>query len=64
MENSKLVKGSLAHALGVLVYVSAVAWIMKNGERIFGQMDNLAGPIAFLLLFVLSATLEFGICLG
>ncbi len=31
---------------------------MTNGERLFGQtQDTILGPMAFLLLFVLSATI-------
>ncbi len=57
MPNSKLISRSLVHALGVLVYVAAVAWIMTNGDRLFsGPMaESIFGPISFLLLFVLSA---------
>ena len=58
MDNSKLISRSLLHALGVLAYVSIVAWIMTNGDRLFGRMeDTIFGPMAFLLLFVLSATI-------
>lgn len=56
MENPRLFSRSLAHAFGVLIYVSAVAWIMTNGDQLFGQVsETILGPISFLLLFVLSA---------
>jgi len=55
MKNQKIWLWSLVNALGVFFYVMAVAWIMMNGERIFGQMQNFWGPVAFLLLFVFSA---------
>ena len=55
MKNEKIWIWSLVNALGVFIYVMAVAWIITNGERIFGQMQNFWGPVAFLLLFVFSA---------
>lgn len=47
----------MLHALGVLVYVSAVAWVMTNGDRLFGPVETILGPISFLMLFVLSAAI-------
>ncbi len=55
MKNSKIFIFSLVNALGVFVYVMLVAWIMVNGEKIFGKMQNFWGPVTFLLLFVFSA---------
>jgi len=57
MDNSKLLKQSLLHALAAVIYVAAVASIMKNGERLFGEINSVVGPIAFLLLFVFSAAM-------
>ena len=57
MKNSKLVLYSIYNSLGVLVYVAVVAYIIFNGEQLFGKMANFWGPVAFLLLFVLSATM-------
>jgi len=54
-ECGQLAKFALLDALGVLVYTSAVAWLMLNGERWFGaEPDNVLQPIAALLLLVLS----------
>lgn len=64
MKNSKLTIISLLDALGVAVYVAIVSFIMQNGQRIFGKMDNFLGPIAFLLLFVLSAAITGALILG
>lgn len=50
-----LYKWSFVHALGILVYIVIVATIMNNGDRLFGHEDNFVTPIAFLLLFTLSA---------
>jgi hypothetical protein len=62
MKISKLELQSLVHSLGVLVYVSGVAWIMQNGERIFGH--NFWGPVVLLLLFVFSALITGLLVLG
>ena len=64
MDNPKLLSRSILSALGVFVYVAIVAWIINNGERIFGQAGEYWGPVAFLLLFVLSATITGLLVLG
>lgn len=64
MKNSKLLLFSLTHALGVAVYIIGVSFIMRNAEKIFGKMDNFFGPVAFLLLFVLSAAVTGALTLG
>ena len=44
------------HSLGVVGYIVFVAFLMSNGESLFGNIDNtVLGPIAMLLLFTLSA---------
>jgi len=55
---------SLCYALGVLIYISVVAWIMQNGEQLFGRINNILGPILFLLLFVISALITSSLALG
>jgi hypothetical protein len=55
---------ALLHALCTAIYVSLVALFMQNGERIFGKMDNLFGPVAILLIFVLSAAVTGSLVLG
>lgn len=55
---------ALLSALGVVVYVSGVAWLMTNGEKVFGKMSTVFGPVAFLLLFVLSAAVVGALVLG
>lgn len=55
MKNSKLICRALLNSLGVLAYISVIALTLKNGEKIFGQVDNFMAPILFLLLFVFSA---------
>ena len=55
-EHTQLALQALLQAVGVFMYTAGVCWILTNGERIFGKMQNFWGPIAFLMLFVLSAT--------
>ena len=57
MKNQKLIFISFLNAVGVAVYAIGVSFILRNGEKIFGKMDNFLGPVAFLLLFVLSAAI-------
>lgn len=53
-----LVKTSFLHALGTVVYVTIVVLIMQNANQLFGFTDSkLLGPMAFLMLFVLSAAI-------
>ncbi|HYE22756.1 MAG TPA: hypothetical protein VD998_04170, partial [Verrucomicrobiae bacterium] len=53
------------NALGTAAYITTVAIIMQNAERIFGDMDNTTlGPITFLMLFVLSAAVTGSLVLG
>jgi len=55
---------SFIHAVLASAYVAGVAYLMQNGERFFGQMDNLIGPMSFLLLFVLSAAIMVVLVVG
>lgn len=61
---NKQISRSFLNALGVIAYVSVVATIMQNGERIFGGINKTTGPIAFLSLFVLSAAITGSLVLG
>lgn len=62
--NKTNLKWSFVDSVGVFVYVAIVAFIMQNAEKIFGKMQNVTGPISFLLLFVLSATITGSLVLG
>ncbi len=62
--NNKYLRYGLMHSIGVLVYISILATIMNYGDQTFGKMDNLLGPIAFLLLFVVSALIVGMLVLG
>lgn len=61
MENKKLVRYSLLHSIGVLVYIGLVVTFMQNAEKIFGKEDKPIGGVTFLLLFVTSATIVGGL---
>ena len=64
MKNKDLILRSLGHAALVFLYISGVAWILFNGERIFGDIKNFLGPVLVLLLFVISATIVGALVLG
>ena len=64
MKKSKLVYLACLQTLGVWVYVSGVAWIMFNGERLFGQGKSFWIPVMMLLLFVFSAAVTGSLVFG
>jgi len=64
MKNSKLAFWALADSVGIIGYVSLIAYIIFNGERLFGQVDNFTGPLLFLTLFIVSAVITGGLFLG
>lgn len=64
MTKSKLIKISLINSVLAALYVSAVAFLMSNGEKFFGNNNNVFGGIAILLLFVISATVMGSLILG
>jgi SNF family Na+-dependent transporter len=64
MKKSELVKISLTSSVLTTIYIAVVAYLMQNGEKFFGKMDNWLGPVAFLLLFVLSAAVVGWLILG
>lgn len=57
-------KISFFNALGTAVYITIVATIMQNGNKLFGEKDNFVTPIAVLLLLTLSAITVGGLILG
>jgi membrane protease YdiL (CAAX protease family) len=64
MKNAKTIRCALLNAVGVVVYVMLIGWVMTNMERIAGPMEEFWGPVAFLLLFVLSAAIVGALVLG
>lgn len=55
---------SFLSAAGTYVYILLVAGLMYFDEQLFGEMDKFWGPVAFLLLFVLSLTITGALILG
>jgi hypothetical protein len=55
---------ALGHAILVLLYTSGVAWILFNGQRLFGKVTTFWGPLAVLMLVVVSATIVGTLVLG
>ena len=64
MKTQKSIFISLLNAVGVAVYVIGLSFILRNGNQIFGKMDNFLAPVAFLLLFVLSAAITGMLVIG
>ena len=64
MTNSKLLVHSLGHAILMMIYASGVAWIMFNGNRLFGGKDTILTSISVLMLFVVSAAITGSLVLG
>lgn len=54
---SKLIKNSVFSSLGVVAYITLIAFILNNGSRLFGQLNGWTGPIAMLLMIVVSAAI-------
>ncbi len=49
---------------GVVIYVIFISLVIQNGDKIFGQMNNVTGLSIFLLLFVFSALITGALILG
>ena len=59
-----LLKQALINSLGTLVYCGLIAYLMINGEELFGKANSIFGVVAFLMLFVLSAAIVGSLVLG
>ena len=60
-----LVISGLLNAFLAVVYISLVALIMSNGDKIFGSgPDTFVAPIIFLLIFVISAAVTGYLIIG
>ncbi len=64
MKKTNIALAGLVDALGVVAYTAIVAYIMLNAPQAFGNMRDVWGPIAFLMLFVLSATVVGSLVFG
>jgi hypothetical protein len=51
---NKQFKTGLLQAIAITAYISLVSLVMNNAERIFGKMDDVIGPVAFLTMFATS----------
>lgn len=65
MINKKLALYSFRNITAAGIYIFLVSQIMRNGDQIFGRIEDKAfGPFAFLLLFVLSAAVVGSLVFG
>jgi hypothetical protein len=65
MTKQKLVKTSVISAIVAALYITVVAVLMSNMDKIFAKVDSeVIGAIAVLLLFVVSAAIMGFIVLG
>ncbi|HOZ36832.1 MAG TPA: hypothetical protein PLR18_03310 [bacterium] len=60
----KILTRSLVHSLGVVIYILLVTGLMSKANDWFGKEDTALSGAAFLLLFVLSATVVGSLVLG
>ena len=60
---SELHKG-FVYSFSVVSYVILVASILQSAPTIFGQSNSVLAPIAFLLLFVVSAAIVGSLIFG
>lgn len=64
--SKKLIRTAFLCALGEVIYVSLVATVMFIVGKLFGDKPDpdIIAPIAFLLLFVISAAVSGALILG
>jgi hypothetical protein len=64
--DKKIIKLAFLLALGEGIYISLVALLMFSVQKLFGAKPDPAiiAPIAFLLLFVISAAISGALILG
>lgn len=62
----KLIRQAFLLALGEGIYISLVALLLFSVEKLFGSKPDpvIIAPIAFLLLFVISASISGALILG
>ena len=59
-----LLKTAIINSLGTAIYIALVAFLMTNGNQIFGQANGILGGVGILLLFTLSALVVGTLVLG
>jgi len=57
MKKSNFYLKSFLCALGVFIYIGAVALLMFNGEQVFGKGSSFVIPLFMLLLLVISVSI-------
>lgn len=64
--DKKIIKQAFLLALGEGIYISLVALLMFTVQKLFGEKPDpvIIAPIAFLLLFVISAAISGALILG
>lgn len=55
MSKNDIARRAFVNAGTTAAYIAAVAWLMYNGEMLFGNKPSFAIPFMMLLLFVFSA---------
>ena len=55
---------SFIDAVGVFIYVAAIAWLGFNSQTIFGNQHSFLMPLFILLLFVTSASVTGLLVIG
>lgn len=61
---NKLIQRSFLNALGTIAYITLIATIALNSEKLFKQSDSIIAPISVLTVFVLSAAITGSLILG
>ena len=64
MTKQKIITYAFLQSAGTFIYVAVIAWLLFNGQRLFGEFVGFGGPMAMLLLFVLSASITGSLVLG
>jgi len=55
MRKMNVITSSFLQALATFAYVLVIVEIMNNGQKLFGNANNLLGGVAMLMLLVVSA---------
>ena len=64
MSNSKLIKNAIISALLALLYIAGVVTFINSASKIFGKDKPPLTGMAFLLLFVISASVVGYLIIG
>jgi len=64
LKNKSPKRVAFYQALGQIAYILIVAFVFWRGDKWFGPVDNYLGPIVFLTLFVVSASISGLIVFG